>query len=280
MYYRIHIPCRKPITYRIGKIDDRFGLSREELAEYVRAAAALWSKPFSRPLFREDSRGVIEINLIYDHRQEATDRLRKINIKIDRSKNSYEELKARYDPLKKEFDLKNAALIRDWGSFNARVMRFNSETENLNRRGGIDRETYNRVMKEKSELAVLQEEMKGRQEEVRQLEYALNSLVVMINEIASTFNLDLIDHQNTGRSLGREFCEGMYEFNKGRRSITIFQFDSTDRLIRVLAHEFGHALGLDHSDQEGAIMYRLILSDDLKLTADDIRLLKKRCKAD
>ncbi|MEW6187757.1 MAG: matrixin family metalloprotease [Thermodesulfobacteriota bacterium] len=279
-YYQINTPCRKPLTYRIGKIDERFGLSRSEFTEYVKAAAVLWNRSFSRPLFREDSKGAIEVNLVYDYRQEATDRLRSLDIKIDRSRNSLEEWKERYDQLKTEFDEKNTALNGELNTFNNRVKQFNSETEYLNRRGAVEREIYNRLMKEKSELNSRQEDLKVKQEEVRRLGDTLNSLMVVINEIASAYNLDLIVHQNTGRSLGREFCEGLYEFNRGRQSITIFQFDNTDRLIRVLAHEFGHALGLDHSDQEGAIMYRLVLSDELELSADDIRLLKKRCKAD
>jgi predicted Zn-dependent protease len=48
----------------------------------------------------------------------------------------------------------------------------------------------------------------------------------------------------------------------------------------VLAHEFGHALGLDHVEDPQAIMYYLMDKQnikDLKLTTDDINALKKGC---
>jgi Zn-dependent peptidase ImmA (M78 family) len=77
--------------------------------------------------------------------------------------------------------------------------------------------------------------------------------------------------------LGREFCEGFYEYKNGKRSITIYQYDNEYRLVRVLAHEFGHALSLNHSKSADAVMYPLIKSDSLELAADDIAALKEHC---
>jgi hypothetical protein len=60
--------------------------------------------------------------------------------------------------------------------------------------------------------------------------------------------------------------------------ITIYQYDNEYRLVRVLAHEFGHVLGLNHSKSTEAVMYPLIRSDSLALAVDDIAALKERCK--
>ena len=46
-----------------------------------------------------------------------------------------------------------------------------------------------------------------------------------------------------------------------RESITIFQFSGHNMLVRTLAHEFGHAQGLEHSKNPGSIMYYRIRSD-------------------
>ena len=77
--------------------------------------------------------------------------------------------------------------------------------------------------------------------------------------------------------LGSEFCGGDYVSKDGKQTITIYQFDDENRLVRVLAHEFGHALGLKHNDNPKAIMYRLMQSDSLNLAPDDIAALKERC---
>jgi hypothetical protein len=271
-------PCQEPITYRLGKVDERFNLPREEFRTAVKIATAMWGKPFSRDFFREESDGAIEINLLYDYRQEATDRLKSLNYKIDRSKSSYEELKSRLENLQAEYEKKKAGLSNDFNAYNAKVNAYNAETESWNRRGGAPQSVHTRLMKEKDELAVLSNNLGVRQEEMKPLVDTINSIVVVINEIASNNNLDLVDQQNIGNTLGREFCEGVYEYKNGKRSITIYQYDTEYRLVRVLAHELGHALGLNHSKSGDAVMYHLIQSETLTLAADDIAVVKSRCK--
>jgi Zn-dependent peptidase ImmA (M78 family) len=277
-FVRTPDPCRETITYRLGKVDERFNLTREEFQTAVNMAAAMWGKPFNRDLFREEPDGAIEINLLYDYRQEATDRLKKLNYKIDRSRSSYEELKSRLENLKAEYEQKKAGLNSDFSAYNAKVNAFNKETESWNRRGGVPQSIHMRLLKEKDELVTLNDNLHRRQEEMKALVDTINSIVVVINEIASNNNLNLVDQKNIGNTLGREFCEGFYEYKNGKRSITIYQYDNEYRLVRVLAHEFGHALGLNHSKSAEAVMYPLIQSDSLELAVDDIAALKGHCK--
>ena len=277
-FMRTPKPCQEPITYRLGKVDERFNLTREEFRTAVNIAAAMWGKPFYRDLFREDPKGIIEINLRYDYRQEATDRLKKLNYKIDRSRSSYEELKSRLENLKMEYEQKKAGLNSDFNDYNEKVNAFNTESESWNRRGEVPQSVHTRLMKEKDELVILNDNLHTRQEEMKSLVDTINSIVVVLNEITSNNNLDLVDQQDIGNTLGREFCEGFYEYKNGKRSITIYQYDNEHRLVRVLAHEFGHALGLNHSKSAGAVMYPIIQSDSPELATDDITALKGRCK--
>lgn len=270
---------QRPITYRLGKVDERFNLSRENFQTAVKMAASVWGKPFQRDFFREDAKGAIEVNIIYDYRQESTDKLKKLNYKIDQTKNSYEELKTRLETLKAEYESKRISVDNDINDYNMRANALNNDIESWNRKGGAPQNIYAQLMKEKDELAVFLENLNAGQEETKILTDTINSLVVVINEIASNNNLDLLDQQNIGNALGREFCEGLYEYRNGRRTITIYQYDNERRLIRVLAHEFGHALGLNHSKNKESIMYPVIQSDSLELTEDDITALKKLFKS-
>ena len=277
IFLRTPKPCQETITYRVGLVDERFGLARQEFAVAVNMAAAMWGKPLVRDLFREDSQGAIEINLIYDYRQEASDKLKKLNYKIDNTKTSYEDLKIRLEKLKAEYDQKSAVLTSDLGIYNSRINTFNANVEYWNRHGGIIENVHKKLMQEKNELNSVREKLDVQREDLKRLVDTINSLIVVINEIATNINLDLVNYQNTGDALGREFCEGFYENKNGKQTINIYQFDNDYRLVRVLAHEFGHALRLNHSADPKAVMYRLIQSDAIELSPDDITALKNKC---
>ena len=277
LFLRMSQPCQETITYRIGKVDERFGLAPQKFAIAVNMAAAIWEKPFARELFREDPQGAIEINLIYDYRQEASDKLKKLNYKIDNTKSSYEDLKARLENLKAEYDRRNTILASDSNIYNLRINTFNANVEYWNRHGGLIENVYKKLMQEKDELNSLREKLMVQQEDLRRLVDTINSMVVVVNEIATNINLDLVNYRNYGDALGREFCEGFYEIKNGKQTINIYQFDNDYRLVRVLAHEFGHALRLNHSADPKAVMYRLIQSDKIELSPDDIAALQRRC---
>lgn len=270
-------PCNDIITYRIGEVDEKFGLTRQEFAVAVNLAAAMWGKPLGRDLFREDSRGTIEINLVYDYRQESSDKLKKLNYRIENTKNSYDELKARLTKLKSEYDERNGALTGDIKAYDLRITALNNHIEHWNRKGGADAGVRKGISEEKDDLDALRIRLENNRKEISQLADTIKSLVVVVNEIATNINLDLVDYQKTGGTLGAEFCEGFYENKNSKQKITIYQFDNEYRLVRVLAHELGHALGVKHSDDRNAVMYRLMQSDIIELAPSDFAALQKRC---
>ncbi len=277
IFFRTPRPCQEPLTYRTGTIDERFGLSRQEFAEAVGKAASIWGKPFSRDLFREDPKGIIEVNLVYDYRQEASDKLKNLNYKIENTKSSYDDLKSHFENLKSEYEQKNAALAGDFDAYNVRVSAFDAGIQSVRQRDGVSEQVYRQLMAEKDELNSIRQNLQERREEMKRMADTINSMVVVINEIATNYNFDVVNYRDEGTRLGTEFCEGNYTSKDGKQTITIYQFDNSGRLVRVLAHEFGHALGLIHNNNRAAIMYRLNQSDSLELTPSDIAALKTRC---
>jgi hypothetical protein len=279
VFLRMPKPCQEPLTYRIGPIDDRYGLSRWEFSRAVQKAAAVWGQPLSRELFREDPQGAIEISLVYDYRQDAAEKLKKLNYNMDYTKNTHDNMKLRFESLKSQYENKRTALESDLNAFNARLTAYNAEIEAWNRRGGAPENVRNRLMSGKSELNAERERLQIRQDEAKRMVDEINSLVLIMNEIAAVQNLDVVRYRDVGSRLGGEFQEGYFEHKKGTQSIKIYHYINNDRLVRLLVHELGHALGLEHSANPDALMYRLNQSDKPELTADDITALKARCKA-
>jgi hypothetical protein len=277
IYYRTPRPCQEPLTYSIGTVDARFGVSRQEFTDAAGKAAAIWGKPYGRALFREETNGRIEVNLVYDYRQEAADKLKKLHYAIGTTKGTYDEMKVRFENLKAEYESKNSALAIDSHVYNRRLGAHNAEIEAGRQRGPVTEAVYRRLTAETGELNSMRENLQARREEITKIADILNSMTVVINDIAANYNVDVVKSHDASNRLGSEFCGGDYVSKDGKQTITIYQFDDDNKLVRVLAHEFGHALGLKHNDNPKAIMYRIMQSDSLSLASDDIAALKERC---
>lgn len=270
-------PCRKPLTYRIGTVDERFGLTREAFSEAVQQAASIWRGTVPRELFREEPGGALEINLVYDYRQESADRLKALSLQIDNTKSSYEVLKSRFQALKTESDEKGESLSQVFASYNQQVGAFNGRAEAVRRQGGASETMHRRLETERRELDSLKESLQRRQNELKEIAETLNSLAVVINGIAANHNLDVVSIREAGDRLGPEFSEGEYVREKGRQTITVYHFPNRDVLVRVLTHELGHAMGIVHLDNPQAVMHRLMRSQSLELTPEDVAALKGKC---
>ena len=271
-------PCQEPLTYRFGRIDERFGLTRPEFSMAVKKAAAVWGKPLSRELFREDSQGTIEIRLIYDYRQETSDKLKQLKQRMAGTKNIRESMKVRFESLKYEYEQKHITLENDLSDYNARINAYNAEIEYWNREGGASERERRRLMSEKNELNSARESLQVRQNEFNRLADEINSMLLDINENVARENLDVDHYRDVGSRLSGEFEEGFFKSKEGRQSITIYHFENETKLVRLLVHELGHALRLKHSDNPDAVMYRLNRSEIAELTEDDIAALKRRCE--
>jgi predicted Zn-dependent protease len=274
-----YFPCSSPVTYSIGDFDKRFGIQEEDLKQALETAEGLWEAPSHKNLFayREEG-GSVTVNLVYDSRQESTIELKKIGSTLDSGKSAYDALKSKFLSLKSAYEKDKTVFNASVSAFETRKYRYEAEVAYLNSIGGANEKQYQELQKEKAAINTAVQALNQKQAALNAQAAQINALVATLNEQAQKLNLNVKKFNEVGASNGEEFEEGVYISSPTGNKINVFQFDSEDRLRRVLAHEFGHALGIEHVENPEAIMYRLNSGKDNKLTEDDIAELNTVCK--
>ncbi len=272
------LPCTNPITYSLGSFDTRFNISKEKFIRIIDIAEKTWEKSINKDLFSFVSGGDLKINLIFDDRQEATQKLKDIGITVDESKASYNDLKSRYNVMFSEYSKLKGEFESRVITFQDRQNVYQKEVEFFNKKGGASKKDYDRLTAERVYLDTEFSEINKLQTTLDSKLNNVNALVIVLNSLISSLNIEVNKFNTIGEELGGEFEEGTYKESSDGREIDIYQFDDEGKLARVLAHEFGHALGLDHIENSKAVMYRLNNGINEKLTVDDIKALKNICK--
>jgi predicted Zn-dependent protease len=237
-YFYNQQPCVQLIHYKIGTFDKRFGLSQTVFRADVQKAGQIWSKDLGKQLFVYDPNGALSINLIYDSRQANQDKNATIATSISQNSESADSVRAQYLALEIEY------------------------------KQYLDE--YNALLAQKKDFNAIE----AKRLQVNSVADQVNALVKKYNYLVNTVNANI---NTVNQSAGKEFEEGEYVYDQNGKRINIYEFKTNSELVRVLAHELGHSLGLDHNPNPKSIMYYLNQSTNEVPTVEDTTALKAIC---
>ncbi len=222
-------PCARPILYKIGSVDPKFGVKEDQLKQNLKSAENIWEKPFGKNIFDYDPQGALTVNFVYDTRQALKTEIDRQEKSLTSQNQSLDAQIADYERQVTQFKIKNNEL--------------NTDINYWNSQGGAPQEEYDKLI--------------ARQKQLQQEADSLNQLAKSLNQTAQNYNSGVVKINNTigtfNQALAIKPEEGLY--TSDTNTIDIFFITDTSELIHTLAHELGHARGLDHENNPQAIMY-------------------------
>ncbi len=245
--------CPVPIAYRLGDIDVRFDITTDEAKKVLTDAEAMWENAVGRNLFVYDENTSFALNFIYDERQQLASTEEEWRMDLDRQEAESREILEQVKVSAKQYEVLQAEYDQDRARYESRLSSYNEEVESINQQGGASPEVY-------ADLQIKQKDLRSELARLIDQEKVLNSTITEINDQGERGN-ELIKRYNEEVVQYNEIYGNLDIYTQGdfkRDRINIYKFSDLAELTRVIAHEFGHALGLGHVDGESSVMYYLM----------------------
>lgn len=249
----VPFPCAVTIRYRIDQIDPEFQISQAEFTADASRAAQIWNKAQGRNLLVYDPQGPLSINLIFDGRQKLSSQISQLQTSLDQAKQKLSPQEAKYHA--------------DLQTYQQKVTDLQAQISAVNARGGATQEVADQLNAQRAALQTQAEQLNAEAKVLNQLSKNFNAQVSQLNQQVGAFN----------SQLNQKPEEGIYEGDQNR--IEIYFNNGQSELIHTLAHEMGHAIGVDHVLDPQAIMYAST-NQFTKASPADLTNLKNFCQDD
>lgn len=247
----------------------------------MKTAVSVWSAEAGKPLGRFDENGKITINFVYDDRQKLTDGELLFRERIRSEQHLLDQIQNENDIRKDQFDEKSGIYTSIAEETATELQNLNRWIEELNNNGGFNETTLQEYEQRKNQVETKQKTVLSKREELDQLADRINRSVDRAVEKSNQIN-SLISQYNRDFSGESRFTKATFQRVNNGGVITVNQFTARQELPLLLAHEFGHALGLDHVPNPESIMYRRMEMQQtypsLQLSNQDRQAIRNRCQ--
>lgn len=256
-YATVGIVCSAPLSYSIvAPIDDRFGLTEREAIDAAKAAEATWEQAIGRELLfvaSTSNRADVEIRFVFDERQERALAEESLRESLENKQANSSNVQASYDELVASYSAANRDYTNQVAAYEARLAAHNDTVADYNANGGAPSDVYAVLAEAEAALSAEARALDREAERLQKLARDINELGEQGNQIIRQYNAGVTAY-NSEFGEPDEFTQGDYQAGQ----ISIYTFANRDELIKVLAHEFGHALSLPHVEGGDSIMYYLL----------------------
>lgn len=254
-----HIPCNIPVHYRLGDVDPRFGFDEFTVMAALVEAGNLWQSTTDALLLIESDHPLaMRVELAFDARQQAANTRRSLRGGLDRDRLRLEGEEISMQQWSERIETARQAHERAGEELAGRVRRHEAEVTAWNSGAGQRSDARRRALE--AEGTALRMALA----DLEQMGQVLSADIASFNRRAG----DLRQRSEDFRSRVARYNEassatpvesGRYQYDRAQgRRIEVYRAESYDELVWVFAHELGHALGIGHVPDPGAVMHALL----------------------
>lgn len=255
--------CQTPLGWRLGTLDPAFGLTATQAEAMIHQAATMWNEQTGQTLLQHDPSNGFVIDFKFDARQQQLLKQRLLQRNL-----------ARYDdaiqPSLQQLPEKFAELERQ-------IADFNQQKTELQLKINQWRPTHPNADAQRTQLEQQQQALVREADWLEQQRQQLLRDQNYLNETIRQRN-ELVDTAEQPAS-SAPFEVGLMTIRQQQRTMTIFAFSSETDLIATIAHEFGHAFGIEHTQDPASIMFYQLTAQQQQLTPVDIEAWRNTCQA-
>lgn len=269
---RLLNPFDLRLRYRVAPVDPRFKLSQEQLIELSEKAIQIWTLGTGKQWFVYDPNAQLVVELVYDERQEHYQQQLSAKQDIEQRHQNWLNKNNEIEYFESQIQQQKLFLDQKKQQLNTAIQTYEFEVSNAQTQHSSEtqRQAFNqRKLQLEQRVAQLQQEIQQYNQHINKLQYDIGQL----NQLQHGLVTDIQHYNQTFQP--RLFDKGIFN----GKSIQVYQFKNHDDLILTLAHEFGHALGLEHHQDPAGLMHPMLEAQQLQnfqLNSADLSLFAER----